>query len=76
MPLSIYCSHHHVDLYIDSQSLLLSKGTTQGDVLAMPMYSLAIVLLIDKLSDIDGICQTWYADDASATGNLGIDGIH
>ena len=64
------CYRHDVDLYVDSQTLLSSEGTTQGDVLAMPMYSLATVPLIEKLSNIDGIRQTWYADDASATGSI------
>ena len=48
----------------------LLQGTTQGDPLAMPMYALATVPLIAKLSEVDSVSQTWFADDASACGKL------
>ena len=46
------------------------EGTTQGDPLAMPMYALATIPLIDQLGDIHDVTQVWYADDASAAGSL------
>ena len=58
------------DLYVDGSVLLSREGTTQGDPLAMPMYALATVPLIAKLSEVDSVSQTWYADDASACGKL------
>ena len=46
-----------------------SKGTTQGDPLAMTMYALAIKPLIGKLkSDVPYVKQVWYADDATGAG--------
>jgi len=56
-------------LYIDVNFILSQEGTTQGDPLAMPMYALGIVPLIQKLAGID-VSQMWYADDASAGGSL------
>ena len=41
----------------------------EGDPLAMPMYALGVVPLINTLSD-DFIKQVWYADDATACGCL------
>ena len=49
---------------------MLSSEETQGDPLAMPMYALATIPLIDRLRDIQDVTQVWYADDASAAGSL------
>ena len=56
-----------VNLYIGGETLLSGEGTTQFDPLAMPMYALGIVPLINALSN-DFIKQVWHADDASACG--------
>ncbi len=57
------------DLYVDGDRLLSQEGTTQGDPLAMPMYALASIPLINKLSN-NNTTQIWYADDAAAAGKL------
>ena len=49
--------------------MLSEEGTTQGDPLAMPMYALGTIPLINALSD-DHIKQVWYADDATACDRL------
>ena len=56
------------DLFVEGSSLLSQEGTTQGDPLAMPMYALATIPLIHSLPD--NVQQAWYADDASAAGQL------
>ncbi len=59
------------ELFVDRQKTLWSEeGTTQGDPLAIPMYALATVPLIDSLSQQQDTKQVWYADDASAAGSL------
>jgi len=44
------------------------EGTTQGDPLAMPLYALATIPLMQQLPS--GAEQVWYADDACACGKL------
>ena len=51
-----------VNLFKDGEKLLSEEGTTQGDPLAMPMYALVLLPLINSLSD-DAIKQIWYADE-------------
>ena len=56
------------DLFIDGETFQSQVGATQGDPLAMPMYALATLPLIDQLPQ--DVTQVWYVDDASATGKL------
>ena len=42
--------------------LLLEEATTQGNLLAMQVYALLTLLLINWLSDV--VTWVWYADDA------------
>jgi len=58
-----------VSLFIDNRQLLSSEGTTQGDPLAMAMYSISVTPLIRALND-SCIRQVWFADDATAGGTL------
>ena len=66
----INCYRQSAELYVDGQVLYSEEGTTQGDVLAMPMYSLATIPLINDLGTFENVKQVWYADDASASGSI------
>ena len=46
-----------------------SEGTIQGDPVAMPLYALALVPLLENI-DSNNINQVAYADDLSAAGQL------
>ena len=58
-----------IKLFVDGETLLSQEGTTQGDPLAMAMYAIAITALIHRLEN-EEIEQLWFADDATAGGNL------
>jgi uncharacterized C2H2 Zn-finger protein len=62
----------HAELVIrDSDIRLYSKeGVTQGDPLAMPLYALATLPIINKMKKEQKTIQSWYADDSSAQGDL------
>ena len=60
---------HLFHLYIGKSTILSSKGTTQGDLLAMAMYGIAILPLISRLHN-DSLTQKWYADDDNVVDKL------
>uniref|UniRef100_A0A1X7UJM1 Uncharacterized protein n=1 Tax=Amphimedon queenslandica TaxID=400682 RepID=A0A1X7UJM1_AMPQE len=57
------------NLFINGQTILSPEGTTQGDPLAMSMYALATVPLINCISSVP-VVQTWYTDNASAADDV------
>ena len=57
------------NLYINGETILSQEGTTQGDPLAMAMYAISTTPLIHCLMT-DDTKQAWFADDASAAGDL------
>ena len=62
------CYRAPTKLFIDGDFNYSQKGTTQGDPFGMPMYALATMALIRKLTT--SVKQTWYADDTAATGKI------
>ena len=61
---------HHASLFVGGAVLLSQEGTTQ-DPLAMAMFALATILLIQMLSTArEGSKQAWFADDAASGGCL------
>ena len=58
-----------VRLFVDRETVLSQERTTQGDPLAMAMYAIAITSLINHLES-EQIKQVWFADDATAGGEL------
>ena len=57
------------DLYVGGEILASYEGTTQGDPLAMSMYTVGIMPLIHELQPT-GTKQVWFADDATGGGTL------
>ena len=58
------------EMYVDGSILYSQEGTTQGDPLAMPMYAIALLPLIEGVNPEQSVTQTWYADDATAAGKI------
>ena len=57
-------------LFIDGETIRSREGTTQGDPMAMAMYAIATLPLIQQLEEDPNINQIWYADDSAAGGGL------
>ena len=54
-----------------SGEIFSMEGTTQGDPLAMAMYTLAVTPLIDQLkASCPEVRQVWYADDATGASTV------
>ena len=54
-----------VQLYIDGETLYSCERMTQGDPLAMAMYGIGILPLVNQLNS-HSATQVWYVDDATA----------
>ena len=67
--LLINCYRKSSSLFVGGTVLLSREGTTQGDPLAMAMFGLATVPLIQRIQTAHTI-QCWFADDAAAGGRL------
>ena len=63
-----YRGHAALIVHGSNEYLFSREGVTQGDPLSMLFYAVAILPLIESLSD--GTIQSWYADDSSCVANL------
>ena len=60
---------HPSNIYVNNTVLTSTEATTQVDPLAMAMYGIGIIPLIELLQK-PNVTQKWYADDGSAAGDL------
>ena len=68
-PILINTYREPSSLVVGGKCLLSRECTTQGDPLAMAMYALGMIPLIDRLKNLNS-SQIWYADDSAACGTL------
>ena len=61
-----------IRLFITGEGeIAFTEGTTQGDPFVMAMYALAVTPLINLLCHHQpDVFQGWFADDATAAGQL------
>ena len=57
------------NLYVNEKVLLSQEGTTQGNLLAISMYGIALLPLMDLVNE-EGVLQKWYADDGNVAGSI------
>ena len=60
---------HPSNIYVDNKVLTSTESKTQGDPLAMAIYGIGIIPLIELLQK-PIVTQKWYADDRRAAGDL------
>ena len=65
----INCYRDLSSLYVGGTVLLSREGTTQGDTLAMTMFGLTTLPLINATKKA-GASQCWFADDAASGGRF------
>ena len=51
-------------LFVGGECIMSSEGTTQGDPIAMPMYAIGVVPLLQSIAT-EGAVQACFADDSS-----------
>ena len=57
------------DLFINGRCIKSQEGTTHSDPLAMKMYGIAKLPLMERVREID-VMQKWYAEDGNAAGSI------
>ena len=68
-PVLINCYREETSLFVGGEVLLSREGSTQGDPLAMMMFAVATVPLIEKVST-NNTRQAWFADDSGCGGKV------
>ena len=61
---------HPARLFVDGECLLSEEGTTQGDPMAMPMYVIGLLPLMQKVASSSAAQHIWFADDFTAAGRM------
>ena len=62
-----YCTPSN--LYLNGKTLLSDKKSTQGDPLAMSIYNMAVLPLMDLVNE-EGVLQKWCADNCNVAGSI------
>ena len=67
--LTINTYRQPANLHVAEEVISSEEGTTQGGPIAMVMYAIALIPLMESLAT-EGAVQAWYADDSGAGGRL------
>ena len=60
---------HPSNQFVNNTVLTVTEGTTQGDRLALAIYGIGVIPLIELMQK-PIVTQKWYADDGNAAGGL------
>ena len=69
-PVAINMYRNESRLFVSGTAITSSEGTTQGDNLAMSLFALATLPILQHLERLTIAWQVWLADDATAVGTL------
>ena len=70
-PIVINTYRHPAYLFVGGECILSSEGTTQGDPMARPMYTIGTIPLLLRSIATAGTMQAWFADDFRSWGQTG-----
>ena len=57
-------------LFVSGSEIISQEGATQGDNLAMHLFAMATLPILQFLERSNSAFQVWLADDATAVGKL------
>ena len=60
---------HPSNQFVNNTVFTVTEGTTQGDRLALAIYGIGVIPLIELMQK-PNVTQKWYADDGNAAGGL------
>ena len=69
-PIAIKMYRNASRLFVCGAEIASSESTTQGDNLAMPLFALATLPVLQHLEHYTLAYQVWLADDVAAVGTL------
>ena len=69
-PIAINMYRRPSRLFVSGSEILSQEGTTQGDNLAMHLFAMATLPILQFLERTNSALQVWLADDATAVGKL------
>ena len=69
-PALVNCYRSDAHLFVGGEVIPSSEGTTQGDPLATALFAIATIPPIHRLKESSSASQVWFADDATAGGEL------
>ena len=69
-PIAINMYRRPSRLFVSGSEILSQEGTTQGDNLAMHLFAMGTLPILQFLERTNSALQVWLADDATAVGKL------
>ena len=69
-PIAINMYRNTSRLFVSGSEIISQEGTTQGDNLAMHLFAMATLPILQFLERSNSAFQVWLADDATAVGTL------
>ena len=69
-PIAINMYRSACRLFVCGTEIRSEEGTTQGDNLAMSLFAMATLPILQSMEKLNTVAQVWLADDATSVGKL------